>query len=138
PLEPDLFVLELGIGVGLFARYFLDALRDLCLQHGKDYYDRLTYIAADRSERMLRDACRHGVFVHHPGRVKMRVVDALDPAGRLYPDLLFGGQPKATMRAVFLNYLLDCLPAAVLDATDAEVRQLCVCTCLARGVRLTD
>src|SRR5947209_477453 len=23
-LEPDLFVLELGIGVGLFARYFLD------------------------------------------------------------------------------------------------------------------
>src|SRR6202161_1058567 len=24
PLEPDLFVLELGIGVGLFARYFLD------------------------------------------------------------------------------------------------------------------
>src|SRR5437762_486265 len=36
-LEDELFVLELGIGVGLFARYFLDAFRDLCQQHHKDY-----------------------------------------------------------------------------------------------------
>src|SRR5437588_150125 len=49
-LEDELFVLELGIGVGLFARYFLDALRELCRLHKKDYYHRLTYIAADRSE----------------------------------------------------------------------------------------
>ena len=27
--DEDIFVLELGIGVGLFARYFLDAFRDL-------------------------------------------------------------------------------------------------------------
>src|SRR5882724_6215765 len=52
-LEDELFVLELGIGVGLFARYFLDALKELCQQHKKDYYHRLTYVAADRSERML-------------------------------------------------------------------------------------
>src|SRR5260370_27772632 len=54
PLEDEIFVLELGIGVGLFARYFLDAFRDLCAQHGRDYYERLCYIAADRSEQMLR------------------------------------------------------------------------------------
>jgi len=48
PLEDDIFVLELGIGVGLFARYFLDTFRDLCQEHKKDYYDRLCYIAADR------------------------------------------------------------------------------------------
>src|SRR5947208_9147851 len=29
-LEEEIFVLELGIGVGLFARFFLDHLRDLC------------------------------------------------------------------------------------------------------------
>src|SRR5205823_2330764 len=33
PLEHDLFVLELGIGTGLFARYFLDHFRDLCAAH---------------------------------------------------------------------------------------------------------
>src|SRR5271155_3928371 len=53
PLENEIFVLELGIGVGLFARYFLDHFRKLCCQHQEDYYDRLCYIAADRSERMV-------------------------------------------------------------------------------------
>src|SRR3984885_15361285 len=34
-LESEIFVLELGIGVGLFARYFLDNFRDLCLKNSK-------------------------------------------------------------------------------------------------------
>ena len=49
PLEPRIFVLELGIGVGLFARFFLDAFKTLCAKQGKDYYRRLTYVAGDRS-----------------------------------------------------------------------------------------
>src|SRR5208282_107211 len=67
------------IGVGLFARYFLDNIRDLCRRHRKDYYDRLTYIAADRSERMLHDVLRHGVLNQHPGRYRVRQVDAMAP-----------------------------------------------------------
>src|SRR5205085_1176527 len=152
PLEDEIFVLELGIGVGLFARYFLDNFRDLCQRNKKDYYDRLCYIAADRSRRMLLDVLRHGVLANHPGRFRVREVDALEPE-RLLRDLMFVGQPfqpdgegqgdgngrvlsadpgkQATkpgsagevrlesltyvkLRAVFLNYLLDCLPAAVL------------------------
>ena len=115
PLEDELFVLELGIGVGLFARYFLDAFRDLCREHDKDYYDRLCYIAADRSERMLRDVCRHGVLANHPGRYRLRLVDAMNPGERLPLDLMFQDNPGKPLRAVFLNYLLDCLPAAVLE-----------------------
>jgi tetratricopeptide (TPR) repeat protein len=137
PLPAELFVLELGIGVGLFARYFLDAFRDLCEQHHKDYYDRLTYLAADRSERMLLDVARHGVLAGHPGRYRLRLVDALDPAP-LLGDLMFRGQPARPLRAVFLNYLLDCLPAAVLQIEGGAVRQLCVRTCVARNVRLED
>jgi tetratricopeptide (TPR) repeat protein len=137
PLPAELFVLELGIGVGLFARYFLDAFRDLCDTHHKDYYGPLTYLAADRSERMLRDVARHGVLAHHPGRYRLRLVDALDPAP-LARDLLFRGLPGKPLRAVFLNYLLDCLPAASLEFDGAAVRQLCVRTCVARNVRLED
>ena len=73
PLEEEIFVLELGIGVGLFARYFLDNFRDLCQKHKKDYYDRLCYIAADRSQRMLMDVLRHGVLANHPGRYRVRL-----------------------------------------------------------------
>jgi hypothetical protein len=38
-LEERVFVLELGIGVGLFARLFLDSFRDRCARAGKDYYE---------------------------------------------------------------------------------------------------
>jgi tetratricopeptide (TPR) repeat protein len=136
-LEPDIFVLELGIGVGLFARYFLDHFRDLCTRHKKDYYDRLCYIAADRSQRMLLDVLRHGVLANHPGRYRVRLADALRPDIDLPHDVALRGLNKP-FRAVFLNYLLDCLPSAVLDLAEAEVKQLCVRTCVARTVRLAD
>ncbi len=136
--EKDIFVLELGIGVGLFARFFLDHFRSLCRQQQKDYYDRLCYIAADKSERMLLDVLRHGVLGNHPGRYRVRLVDALEPEQGLPQDVMFLHHPGRPLRAVFLNYLLDCLPAAVLDWREEPIRQLCVRTCVARNVNLAD
>ena len=138
-LERDIVVLELGIGVGLFARYFLDCMRDLCRLHKKDYYDRLCYIAADRSERMLQDVLRHGVLAEHPGRYRVRQLDAMRPE-MLLAEFGTTESPRTQrpIRAVFLNYLLDCLPAAVLAFDGDAVRQLCVRTCVARNVRLAD
>src|SRR5262249_10174813 len=149
----------LGIGTGLFARFFLDVFRDLCWRNGKDYYHRLTYIAADNSQRMLDDVVRHGVLANHPGRYRMRRVDALHP-DQLLNDVAFMQARQATstaagigqagngqaggmhagrpFRAVFLNYLLDCLPAAALEWDDKEVRQLYVRTCVGRNVVLAD
>ncbi len=136
-LEEEIVVLELGIGVGLFARFFLDALRELCRKHDKDYYHRLTYLAADRSERMLLDVLRHGVLAQHPGRYRVRQVDAMEPERTLPGDVLLRDRNQP-IRAVFLNYLLDCLPAAVFHFDDDATRQLCVRTCVARNVRLSD
>jgi len=136
PLEKKIFVLELGIGVGLFARFFLDAFKELCTRQGKDYYRRLTYVAGDRSERMLADACRHGVFAQHAGHYLIRVVDAMEPGRYLLGDPALPGERP--FRAVFLNYLLDCLPAADLKIKDGDVSQLCVRTCLARNLHLAE
>ena len=137
-LEEQIFVLELGIGVGLFARYFLDTFRELCVRNNKDYYERLCYVAADHSERMLLDIARHGLLANHPGRYCLRLVDALAPKQYLMPDLMFPGQSDRPFRAVFLNYLLDSLPAAILEGNGQEVRQLYVRTCLARGIALNE
>jgi tetratricopeptide (TPR) repeat protein len=136
-LEDEVFILEIGIGVGLFARFFLDAIRDLCRANRKDYYERLCYVAADRSERMLDDVLRHGVLAHHPGRYRVRQVDAMQPE-TLLRDPTFRNAGAKPFRAVFLNYLLDCLPAAVLRFEGEEVRELHVRTCVARNVRLAD
>jgi tetratricopeptide (TPR) repeat protein len=137
PLDEEIFVLELGIGVGLFARFFLDRFRELCRQTGKDYYDRLSYIAADRSDRMLLDLLRHGVLAEHVGRYRVRQIDAMAPERALASDAMFRGK-SIKLHAVFLNYLLDCLPAAVLHLEGDAVQQLCVRTCVARNVRLAD
>ena len=51
---------------------------------------------------------------------------------------MFHGRARPPLRGVFLNYLLDCLPAAVLALDGDDVRQLCVRTCVARNVRLAD
>jgi tetratricopeptide (TPR) repeat protein len=137
-LEPEIFALELGIGVGLFARFFLDNFRLLCEERGTDYYDRLHYVAGDYSAAMLADAGRHGIFAHHPGRYLLRQVNALCPEQALSADAIFGEPADRPFRAVFLNYLLDCLPPTVLRLEGEEVQQLCVRTCLARGVTLGD
>lgn len=136
--QHDLLVLELGIGVGLFARFFLDAFRQLCRDRAKDYYGRLRYIAADRSEQMLRDAAQHGIFANHPGRYRLCKIDAVHPYPDLQQEFVHSKLPERPFRAVFLNYLLDCLPSSVLEADDRGTRQLCVRTCLARGVELAD
>src|SRR5258708_3608338 len=51
------------------------------------------------------------------------------------PGLL--GKPRP-LRAVFLNYLLDCLPAAALQWEGEQVRELHVRTCVGRIVTLAD
>ena len=38
---------------------------------------------------------------------------------------------------MFLNYLLDCLPAAMLQREGEQFRQLYVRTCIARNVKLS-
>jgi hypothetical protein len=93
--DEDIFVLELGIGVGLFARFFLDAFRDLCWQENKDYYDRLCYIAAARNESL-----------HHAGRdwvFWMDADDRLDGDNRDKLRSLFG-----TLNGDNAAYVMKC------------------------------
>ena len=134
PLPPVLPVLELGAGLGLFARGFLSAFRDLCRARSADYYDRLLYVVTDKSDRMLDDLRRSRVLDDHPGRWQARRVDAL-----CVRDGLPGtGHACGPFYAVFLNYVLDCLPPAVLRVDASELSELCVETRLARKDDLAD
>ena len=122
----------------MFARFFLDHFQQLCDKHKKDFYDRLIYVAADRSQRMLTDVIRHGVLTNHPGRYRLRTVDAMCPEKHLPNDAAFEDHPRKErpFRAVFLNYLLDCLPASVLQFDGDQIKELHVRTCVARNVKL--
>jgi tetratricopeptide (TPR) repeat protein len=115
--DDPLLVLEVGAGSGLFARYFLDEFRDLCRRHGHDFYDRLRFHVTDRSPGSVKYWSEHGVFGEHGGRVTSAVCDAqaLEPV-------------EGPLRAVFANYVLDSLPAAVLRRTTGGWQQLCART----------
>ncbi len=121
-------ILELGAGTGLFAVYFLDAFRRLCGRSGKDYYERLVYHVSDGSRRTVEQWREFAQFAEHEGHVVMGVCDATSPA--MFHEVSGKLIRLSDLRAVFTNYLLDVLPAAVVRAQGDRREQLCVRTLL--------
>jgi tetratricopeptide (TPR) repeat protein len=119
-------VLELGAGVGLFARQLLDAFAELCQREHSDYYQRLIYFVTDSSRRTLQVWQECHLFADHGARVLPALADARQPT-RL---TTLGGAPVLlpNLRAVFCNYLLDNLPAAVVREQEGIIQQLMVQT----------
>jgi tetratricopeptide (TPR) repeat protein len=132
PLPERIVMLELGAGVGLFARHFLDAFAAECRRANSNLYDRLTYVVSDRCERTVAGWQRDGVFAEHGAHVLPCVGDAMAPAALRSP----GGGAVALPGApwvVFCNYLLDVLPCTIARRTAAGLEQLCVRSHLAGG-----
>ena len=125
-LEDRILVLELGAGSGLFARYFLDAFRALCEQEGRDFYQRLVYFISDRSPRSARQWQELGLFAEHAEQVVMGICDSMRPAD--FRNLQEEQIPLHGLRAVFANYALDVLPAAIIRHAAAGPEQLNVRT----------
>ena len=122
--DEPIVVLEFGAGTGLFARFFLDVFRDLCVVANRDFYRRLRFVVTDRSPATLAQWAERNLFADHADRIRCLVADAAAP------ELPVAGP----VRAVFCNYVLDVLPAAVIRrAAQGDVEQLCVRTHLADG-----
>ncbi|HVC96728.1 MAG TPA: hypothetical protein VND64_23825 [Pirellulales bacterium] len=199
PSGTAIYALEIGPGTGLFARFLLDAFRELCHERQKDFYDRFCLVLVDSSKQMLDDIERAGVLGPHRDRCRLVLADAGEiaralgevcavaapavkrvvGAGAVDESLTTSGtgQSRTTSRntveslttsatveslgtsatagilasnpattveslttsatgplsAVFLNYVLDSLPATVLEFEGDNVRELRVRTCLARN-----
>jgi len=124
--EGEIAVLELGGGIGLFARYFLDAFQAICAQQEKDFYGRLRYFASDRSRRSVEQWAERDLFAPHRDRVTMGTCDATRPAA--FQPLGAAAPPPRNLRAVFCNYVLDVLPSAVVRHGERGAEQLCLRT----------
>jgi tetratricopeptide (TPR) repeat protein len=115
PVDGAIHVLEIGAGTALFARYLLDEFRDLCRRHGSDFYDRLVFHVTDRSPQSVHHWSACGLFADHAAHVRTTVCDAAAAALAIDPRL----------RAVFANYVLDSLPAAVVRRSGDTWQHLC-------------
>jgi tetratricopeptide (TPR) repeat protein len=132
--DGPIVVLELGAGTGLFARYFLDAFRAVCLQAGADFYDRLVYVVSDRSARTVEQWSEVRLFDDHGSHVVRARCDALRPT-EIHPvdDAVL---PAVPLRAVICNYSLDVLPAAVVRRGPGGCEELAVRTSLVNDANL--
>lgn len=113
-VEDELRVVELGVGLGLFARLFVRRFFALCEEHGAPFHRRMVYCATDLSEQNLLDIERLGTLADLGARVRLGVLDALDPS--IFRPLGGGaGEPlKGRLGAVLHNYLCDALPQSLL------------------------
>lgn len=109
-LPETLVIVEYAMGTGLFMRYLLDALRELCQQKGADYYDRLLVYATDVSAPMLRAVRDRGLLADHADKVKLGFADILVPGSFV---ALEGGEKteiSGQPHAAFCNYAIDLMP----------------------------
>jgi len=126
--EAQIRILEMGAGTGLFARYFLDELQKMCEAGGHDFYDRLMYYVSDGSPRTVQQWRESEQFAAHRAHVTIGRCDALNPSQLHISD--DQTVPLNGLRAVFANYILDVLPAAVVRCQNGQPQQLCVRTML--------
>lgn len=127
PQLPDrIAVLELGGGLGLFARLFVERFARLCEQEGTDYYERLIFVATDGSRRTVERWRDAGLFAGHEAHVLLAICDGTQPT-RI--EALDGcASIPDIWCAVICNYVLDVLPAAVVRRGAGGYEQLCVRT----------
>jgi hypothetical protein len=76
-LPPELFILEIGIGMGTRAGLWLDRFRALDQQRGTKFYPRVRFLLGDYSQATL-DRSRPAVR-EHLEQCSFIVLDALDP-----------------------------------------------------------
>ena len=122
PVGP-VVVLELCAGTGLFARLFLEAFRRLCAEAGEPFDENLVYYVTDRSPATVSQWKEFGVF-DGTGAIPARG-DARRP---LHWETSDGPVTLSRIRAVFCNYGLDSLPAAIVRRGKGGPEKLCVRT----------
>lgn len=115
-------ILELGAGIGLFARHLLDDFQELCRDQQLPHYEHLQFFVSDGSEQTVRGWQRAGVFDDHSDRVVLAVCDATKPQQLLSLD---GNRIELPpLAAIFANYVLDSLPMAVVKQGAGGPEQL--------------
>lgn len=135
-LQGPIVVLELGVGLGLFARLLLKRFRTLCAEAGRGYFARLRYLATDFSRQNLLDIRRQGTLDEYGEQVQLAVLDATRPATLTRLDAAEPEPTPTSLRAVFHNYLYDALPQSLVLRQERHWYELRVQTRLTEPWRL--
>jgi tetratricopeptide (TPR) repeat protein len=123
PPQGKILALETGSGSGMFARLFLEEFERLCSNSGRDFYSRLVYYVTDGSRESIAQWKRFGLFEGKPA-----VTGCAQGGDPLLVDTGSEEIRLEGLRAVFANYCVDSMPAAVLRQSEGVAEELHVRT----------
>ena len=131
-LRPDdeIFCLELGMGLGLFAAQVLDRFKARCAALGVDWPRRLRWLATDATAAVLRDVQASGILRRHADCVRFARASALQPT-LVHP--LDGGPPQdlsGRLLGVFHSYVLCMLPMGLYRVEGDQITATVARTCI--------
>jgi len=122
----EVWVLEVGGGLGSFASHLLAALGADCGRSGVRLRDRLRFVLSDYSRKSVADAIAVGPLVE--ATASGLVIPALlDLARPLDIRRLDGGAVSRPFTAVFANYVCCALPPRIIRKTRAGFDEKLVC-----------
>lgn len=107
-----IYILELGSGVGLFAKYFLDQLKKICYSKNKELFKRIHFMITDYSVKNLNDIIESKVFDEYKksGNVDFYTLDINNPENLKNIDGIELKIENNMLSAVIANYLYCVIP----------------------------
>ena len=119
PPQNGIPVLETGAGSGMFAKLFLEEFERLSANSGHDFYSRIVYHVTDGSVQSVDQWRRYAIFEGKP--TVLGTAQGSDP---LRIDTGSGEVRVSGLRAVFCNYAIDSMGAAVLRQSPGGPEEL--------------
>lgn len=120
-----IYVLETGGGLGLFAYYFIQAFKDICIQTSLPYIKQLKYFLTDYSKQTLLEIADFAQIkqLQNEKILELYVLDASQPDTMVS---LKGNSYELNyqqLSAVISNYQHCCFPIAILKAENEQFHQ---------------
>lgn len=117
--DDEIWVLEVGSGLGRFAANFLRALEVSCGPMGEDIFSRVRYILSDYSEKNVREAAGTPALSPYvaAGRIVPALVDLRDPTRLTFLD---GREGEVPLQMVIANYVCCVVPLKNMQHRAAE------------------
>jgi len=112
-------VLEVGAGLGEFAKNFLQAFSDISKQEGLRFYDDLEFYFSDYSEKTIEEVKESGRLEDFKDKICFHRFDVMAEANFLSKEELANG----FFDVILCSYLLDQLPARIFARTGTGFKE---------------
>lgn len=121
--QDTIAVSEWGAGMGMFAKHFLDSLKE----NEPNHYENATFTLSEYSEEQAEDVKNNGVLEDHKSQVRIDIQDVHSPK-----------LEKNAIDLMVMNYLVGALPVYGIEVEDGTAYEIIVNTAINDTLTILD